>query len=183
MHKRGTLSSHGQSLVEFALIAPLLLGLMFILIELGIVFSVYVGLTNSAREAARFGSLYQYDAAAPQLPGCAAHPTTGDPDIALVDCERRATMDAIVLDTRNRLIAITDACQLDPAGAADGCGADPSKHQRYSYHPASFPNSYRYGTKLSVNLVYRHGLFFNLLGPAEITIKAHSEMKLEPGGL
>ena len=40
-------SRHGQSLVEFALIAPLLFALMFVLVELGIVFSIYIGLTNT----------------------------------------------------------------------------------------------------------------------------------------
>src|SRR5687767_5411716 len=98
---RRTPRNRGQSLVEFALIAPLLFAFLFILIELGIIFSIYIGLTNSAREAARFGSTYQYSSAAPQVTGCAAHPATGDPDITLVDCERAAFMDRVVLDTKN----------------------------------------------------------------------------------
>jgi Flp pilus assembly protein TadG len=172
---RRTPRRRGQSLVEFALIAPMLLALMFILVELGIVFSVYIGLTNSAREAARFGSTYQYSSAAAQVPGCAAHPATGDPDISLVDCERAAFMDQVVMDTKNVVINVSSAVQLDPAG---GGATD-----RYTYDPATFQTSYRYGSKLIVRLEYRHSLFFNLLGPAAITLKSQSTMRLEPGGL
>ena len=56
-------------MVEFALALPVLLLLIFGLIEFGMLFSVYVGLTNSAREAARAGSIYQYQ-----------HPSNPNPD-------------------------------------------------------------------------------------------------------
>ncbi len=165
----------GQSLVEFALIAPLLFSLMFILVELGIVFSIYVGLTNSAREAARSGTLYQYSPVAPVVPGCPTRPSAGDPSIDLVDCERAALMDAVIMDTRNPMLNISTGADLEPAGG----GAN----DRFLYDPPTFPDAYRYGTKLIVTLEYQHGLFFNLLGPQSITLSARSEMRLEPGGL
>ncbi len=74
-------SPRGQSLVEFALIAPLLVALIVGIIELGILFSVYVGLTNSAREGARAGAIYQ----------AGRTPTNGDAAaVAAIDAARRA---------------------------------------------------------------------------------------------
>ena len=55
----------GQSLAEFALIAPLLVVVLFGIVELGILLNVYIGMTNSAREAARAGAIFQYTGAAP----------------------------------------------------------------------------------------------------------------------
>lgn len=46
----------GQAMTEFALIAPLFFLLMFGVIQLGILFGGQVGLTNSAREVARYAS-------------------------------------------------------------------------------------------------------------------------------
>jgi len=49
--------SRGQSLVEFALVLPILVILLFGTIQLGITFGAYNGLINSVREAARYGSV------------------------------------------------------------------------------------------------------------------------------
>jgi hypothetical protein len=157
----------GQSLVEFALIAPLLFALMFILVELGIVFSIYIGLTNSAREAARAGSVYQY-------PNPSALYTTPSCDAtchrATVDAGREAAMDTAIMMTLNPIIRITSIDQLGSAAS------------RYTYEATQNTDIFRYGDKLTVTLTYPHSLFFNLLGPASINIRAQSEMKLEPGG-
>ncbi len=52
----------GQALVEFAaVLLPLILVLAGI-IQFGFLFAAYVGVSNSAREAARAGTIYQYDA-------------------------------------------------------------------------------------------------------------------------
>jgi Flp pilus assembly protein TadG len=52
----------GQAMVEFAaVILPLVLILAGI-IQFGFVFAGYVGVSNSAREAARSGTIYEYDA-------------------------------------------------------------------------------------------------------------------------
>ena len=46
----------GQGLVEFALVAPILLMIMLSIIQLGWIFSTQIGLTNAIREAARFAA-------------------------------------------------------------------------------------------------------------------------------
>lgn len=155
----------GQSLVEFALIAPLLFALMFILVELGIVFSIYVGLTNSAREAARVGVSFQYEAPS----GATTTPAYTD-----IDTQREAQMDGALRATLNPIIVYSDLNQLNPASGT-----------RYSYspNPPQPGNVYRYGDLVVVTLRYNHGLFFNLLGPRSINIQSSSTMRLEPGGL
>ena len=53
----------GQALVEFAaVLLPLVLILVGI-IQSGFLFSAYVGISNAAREGARAGTIYEYDAA------------------------------------------------------------------------------------------------------------------------
>ena len=56
--------SKGQSLVEFALVMPLLMLILIGIIEFGFMFSGYLSLTNASREAARvisLGGTYIYD--------------------------------------------------------------------------------------------------------------------------
>jgi hypothetical protein len=52
----------GQNLVEFALLLPVLLYILMGIIQFGLIFAVYVTINNSVREAARWGSIYVYDA-------------------------------------------------------------------------------------------------------------------------
>src|SRR5688572_16610895 len=53
----------GQAMVEFAaVLLPLILILVGI-IQSGFLFSAYVGISNAAREGARAGTIYEYDAA------------------------------------------------------------------------------------------------------------------------
>lgn len=49
--------SRGQSLVEFALVLPILVILLFATIQVGVTYGGYNGLINSVREAARYGSV------------------------------------------------------------------------------------------------------------------------------
>lgn len=51
----------GQSLVEFALVLMPLFFILLGIIQFGFVFNAYVTITNSAREAARTGTVYVYD--------------------------------------------------------------------------------------------------------------------------
>jgi Flp pilus assembly protein TadG len=50
----------GQSLIEFALVIPLILALVLAFAELGRVVYFYSAVTNAVREAARFGSVTQF---------------------------------------------------------------------------------------------------------------------------
>src|SRR5688572_8795963 len=52
---------HGQSLVELALILPLLLLLVLGTVDVGMGFKTYIGLTNAAREGVRWISIHPSD--------------------------------------------------------------------------------------------------------------------------
>jgi Flp pilus assembly protein TadG len=52
----------GQSLVEFSLVLMPLFVIMLAIIQFGFIFNAYVTITNAAREGARNGSVYIYDA-------------------------------------------------------------------------------------------------------------------------
>ncbi|MFQ6016326.1 MAG: TadE/TadG family type IV pilus assembly protein [Anaerolineae bacterium] len=54
-------SEKGQSLVEMALIFPVLLLLFAGIVDLGRGFNAYITITNAAREGARYGSFYPTD--------------------------------------------------------------------------------------------------------------------------
>ena len=64
--KRKLRSEKGQSMVEFALIMPVLLLIVVGIIEFGLMFSGYLALTNASREAVRYISLGGDDASAIQ---------------------------------------------------------------------------------------------------------------------
>lgn len=51
----------GQSLVEFSLILLPLFLILLGIIQFGFVFNTYVTMTNAARDAARLGTIYEYD--------------------------------------------------------------------------------------------------------------------------
>jgi len=56
---RGEPAERGQAMVEFALVAPLLFLLLFGIIQFGFLLGGHVGMTNGAREAARYATTYQ----------------------------------------------------------------------------------------------------------------------------
>jgi Flp pilus assembly protein TadG len=51
----------GQSLVEFSLILAPLLFILLGIIQFGFIFNTYITMTNAARDAARMGTIYEYD--------------------------------------------------------------------------------------------------------------------------
>jgi Flp pilus assembly protein TadG len=51
----------GQSLVEFSLILMPLFFILLGIIQFGFIFNTYVTMTNAARDAARMGTIYEYD--------------------------------------------------------------------------------------------------------------------------
>jgi Flp pilus assembly protein TadG len=147
----------GQSMVEFALILPLLIAFIFGIIELGILFSVYVGMTNSAREAARAGSVYQY----------VGTPFTQDTpaNIKTVDDLRLTYLSQVITNTINPLVNPTTALT-----------------RTVTYTPTTPITPYRTGDTVIVQLEHDHSLFFGLFGRQKITIRATSAMRIEPGG-
>jgi Flp pilus assembly protein TadG len=59
-------ASRGQSLVEFALVLPLLLLILLAIIQFGFIFNTQVTITNAAREGARAATIYPYSLAGSQ---------------------------------------------------------------------------------------------------------------------
>jgi hypothetical protein len=54
---RRRLNEPGQSLVEFALVLPILMLILLAIVQLGFMLGSQIGLINAVRETARFGSL------------------------------------------------------------------------------------------------------------------------------
>jgi len=145
--------SSGQSMVEFALIAPLLFLLLFGIIELGFMVNIYIGLTNSARDAARAGAVYQYT-----VPG------SGDTSTTAIDAQRKLQISTAISQTLNPLIF-------------------PSTLMVTVSYPtvALATNAYRARDTVVVSLTHDHELFFGILGPQKMTLSATSSMQIEPG--
>lgn len=148
----------GQSLAEFALAAPVLVLILFGIIELGILLNVYIGLTNSAREAARAGAIFRYTG---------SPPLSSDPSAATtIDAARQTYVSSVISETLNPIIdptTINVTTSYTPTAALD-------------------TNPYRAGDTLAVSITHPHPLFFGILGPQQITLKASSAMRIEPGG-
>jgi Flp pilus assembly protein TadG len=147
----------GQSLTEFALTAPLLVAIIVGVIEIGILFSIYVGLANSAREAARAASVYQYTGTAPVSSDTSAVPT--------IDAGRALALSTTISETLNPIIA-PEALTVVPA-----------------YLPPTpvAANPYRAGDTISVTLEMSHTLLWGVLGDNAITLRAQSAARIEPG--
>jgi Flp pilus assembly protein TadG len=147
----------GQSMVEFALILPLLVAFLFGIIELGVLFNVYIGMTNMAREGARAGSVYQYTGTAPTNSG------TVDTQAAPIDQQRLLYISSILTDTINPIISPTTLTVT------------------VTYPTTPITDPYRAGDTLNVALEHDEPLFFGFLGPKKITLRATSAMRIEPG--
>jgi Flp pilus assembly protein TadG len=81
----------GQSLVEFTLVLPIFLLVLFAIIDFGMAFHAWIAVTNSAREGARVGSV--------RAPA--------------VDIEQRVRDTADTLDQNDLTVTVTNA-QGDP---------------------------------------------------------------------
>lgn len=149
--------SRGQSMVEFALILPLLVAFLFGIIELGILLNVYIGMTNMAREGARAGSVYQYTGTAPTNSG------TLDTQAAPIDQQRLLYISSVITTTVNPIISPTTLTVT------------------VTYPTTPITDPYRAGDTLNVALEHDEPLFFGLLGPKKITLRATSAMRIEPG--
>ena len=60
MSKKDPKKSKGQAMLEFALVLPLLLMVVYGLIEVGRAVFIYSSVTNASREASRYGSAYGF---------------------------------------------------------------------------------------------------------------------------
>jgi len=60
-HRNTTTTQYGQELVEFALVLPLLLLIVFGVLDLGRLFHSSITMTNAAREGARYAMIHPDD--------------------------------------------------------------------------------------------------------------------------
>src|SRR5512143_2008226 len=107
-HSRSHRRHRGQALVEFALVLPVLLILLMVLIEVARLFSAWLIIENSAREAARYAVTGEFD------PAHCADSDNCDASRSLPKAEREA------LEDTARLLTIRDIAE----GAAAGILAD-----------------------------------------------------------
>jgi len=132
----------GQAMVEFAaVLLPLILVLVGI-IQFGFLFSAYVGVSNSAREAARAGTIYEYDA------------NEGQGQNDLLRCQ------AI-------LVAAEQSLDVGVPGQFSGnCTAVTGGGDLAIAYPdaATCTGSSRTGCQLKVTLTFRQPLFVPLVG-------------------
>ncbi len=163
--RQGGRAGPAQSLVEFALIAPLLVAIVIGIVELGILFSVYIGLTNSAREAARVGAIYRYPGPAPDT-GALTNQGAIDAAVAPIDAGRLTAMRAAITITLNPIIRQDD---LAPPVAV---------------YPVTTTaaNLLRAGEPLSLTLSYTHTLLWGMLGDNSLVLRAQASARIEPGG-
>ena len=59
--RRPRTAENGQSLVEFSLVLMPLFLILLGIIQFGFIFNTYVTMTSAARDAARLGTIYEYD--------------------------------------------------------------------------------------------------------------------------
>ena len=78
----------GQNLVEFAMVVPIFLILVFAIVDFGMGFHAWITVTNAAREGARIGAVGA-DAATieARVVDTASSLTTGDLDVTVVNAE------------------------------------------------------------------------------------------------
>lgn len=158
-------------MVEFALTAPLFVLIVFGIIELGILFAVYIGLTNSAREATRAAAVYRYPGATPISTDLTA--------VNDVDTARLAFFTSILTSTMNPIISPADVVVAVDYVPAPG---DTYTQPAGVLKPVNTSNLLRSGDTISATLQYSHQLFFGILGDRKITFTASSAARLEPGG-
>jgi len=149
----------GQSMVEFALILPLLIMFLVGIVELGILLNVYIGMTNMAREGARAGSVYQYTGTAP------TNTQPIEQQALPIDQQRTLYISSVLTSTINPIISPTTLTVT------------------VTYLPSTPTDPYRAGDTVTVALEHQHPLFFGLLGPKTITLRATSAMRIEPGAI
>lgn len=100
----------GASIVEFALVVPLLMMLVFGIMEFGIAMAQKATVASAAREGARFGSVNLYASAMGSPRDCA-------------DVVEKARENAVTIGMAPSDLAVTVTRGSDPASASTLCSA------------------------------------------------------------
>jgi len=164
-HCRQIKRANGQSLVETALILPLLTLLLLGVVEFGLVLYAHVQVANAAREAARAASLYNSTRYAPWADGSTIKTCEGTIDgWSLNEAVQQAIVNrGIATSGSNKgcpntsgTIVYTSLGRLDPA-ASFNATVSPAQSTYYNAttNPKSSPTP---GTTGTVTLVYPYQL-------------------------
>lgn len=154
-------------MVEFALTAPLLVLIIVGIIELGIVFSVYVGLTNSAREGVRAAAVYRWTGSTPTN-------SQADSAVPTIDTARetfmRTNIDATLPPFVQRA-AVTHTVSYVPARLV----ADTGTLSREA-------NPLRSGDVITITLQQTHRVLWGLFGAQDLVLRTTTSARIESGG-
>lgn len=147
-----TARSSGQALVEFALVAPMFLILLFAIIEGGRFVFYYEMLNNATREGARYAIVHGYNAA----DHC---PSGRMPDGSLSPCDPYGDrIRATVRDAMLRLVGVGEFASLDvywcPANGPKPCTGSELSNLR--------------GNPVTVRAVYVYSPLMPVLPPVSI---------------
>ena len=166
----------GQSLVEFALVLPVLAVILFAIVQFGFLFAGQVGLTNAVRDAARTAAVNQ-GADATRLGGCT---TTG----SLTGTNAQKAYQSLL----NRLPVQVPGYQSSRlvAGCTVVSGYTDTSARYCSYLNAGGTT---YSIRLILTAAYRHPLFVPIVGTIvdgfdgttdnALKIRATEEMRVE----
>lgn len=165
-----TQQEKGQSLVEFALVLIfIIIPFTFALIETSVILYKYVALTNSAREAARTGSIYLY-VGNPNSDPCVTTP--GDP--CAPDAGRSNTM----ATTAKQMLAPL----IIPPPDCNGTAASTTCQITYGTSSSPIPDPLRSTDPMTVTITHTHHFLFGALG-GTIDLQAQSSMRIEPSSV
>lgn len=116
-------SDHGAAAVEFALVVPLLLILLFGTVTAGLAYSDHLGITNAVREGARFGSAMPYQQSTPAItPAQWADSVRTRVQQVYFNAGSTVTTDQICV----KLVDSTGAGVTGAAALGTQCGAEPT---------------------------------------------------------
>lgn len=156
---RGRPDAAGQSLVEFALVAPIFFLLLFAVVQLGLIFGAQNGLVNGVREAARRAATYRVNA------------SSFDGGVWASIC---ASVAGEVRQLGDRTIPAYDAARL---------------HPNVAYEWVANPESGEYFLVADVSATYDHPLYVPLVsifldgsdGASDgvLTLSASEQMRVE----
>ena len=148
----------GVAAVEMALIAPILFLILFAIIQFGFIFGQHLALSNSARQAARFGAVPNaISAASPATSNCAA-----------IFAEARNAGGSLGMKDTDIKVLIQPT---SPSGAASGEPCSNSSVPTTSVdHPANFPcKGSKPGDAVTVETYFKGNFVFPFL-PAYPTL-------------
>lgn len=155
----------GVSLVEFALLSPVVLVTILGLIELGFVVHSYVAITNAAREGARSGSVLKIEVPDDLVDFAAQQ--------AYADGVRSAVVKAAVASAY-------DAVFPRPLGMASYFGQlDPNVDVSITYTAGSPDNPLRAREYFTVEVAYHYRLVYGMMPLPPLDLRARSVMRIE----